>query len=105
MEQARGIVIHRDPEIDPTRNLDGLAAQIAALDCVVSSSNSTVHIAGAIGTRCHVLLPAGRGRMWYWPRAGETSPWYAGIRLLRQQQAGEWAPVVAGAVRRLGGNG
>lgn len=105
LAQAHGVVIHRDPEIDPTRNLDGLAAQIAALDCVVSSSNSTVHIAGAIGKRCHVLLPAGRGRMWYWPREGGTSPWYASIRLLRQQKPGEWAPVVAEVVRRLGADG
>src|SRR3546814_1900249 len=103
--QAHGSVVHRDPGIDPTRNLDGLAAQIAALDCVVSSSNSTVHIAGALGMPCYVLLPAGRGRMWYWPRAGETSPWYSSIRLLRQQQAGEWGAVVAGAVRRMGGDG
>lgn len=92
-----GIVIHQDPDIDATRDIDGLAAQIAALDGVVSTSNSTVHLTGALGRPCWVLLPAGRGRMWYWPREGERSPWYSSIRLVRQPQAGDWS----GAVRRL----
>jgi tetratricopeptide (TPR) repeat protein len=86
-----GIAIHQDTEIDAMRDLDGLAAQIAALDAVVSTSNSTVHIAGALGRPCDVLLSAGRGRMWYWPARGETSPWYETIRLVRQARAGDWS--------------
>ena len=105
LAERHGIAVHRDPEIDPTQNLDGLAAQIAALDAVVSSSNSTVHLAGALGRPCHVLLPAGRGRMWYWPREGETSPWYASIRLLRQQTAGDWSAVVTRAIESLRADG
>jgi len=105
LARRHGIVVHRDPDIDPTRDLDGLAAQIAALDCVVSSSNSTVHFAGALGVPCYVLLPAGRGRMWYWPRDGETTPWYGSIRLLRQQTAGDWAPAIAQAGERLKAHG
>ncbi|MEK9969478.1 MAG: tetratricopeptide repeat protein, partial [Ferrovibrio sp.] len=38
--RQRGITIHQDPQIDALRDLDGLAAQITALDTVVSSSNS-----------------------------------------------------------------
>ncbi len=85
-----GITVHRDPDIDATRNLDGLAAQIAAMDAVVSSSNSTVHFAGALGIPCHILLAQGRGRLWYWPRQGERSPWYDSIRLARQAAPGDW---------------
>src|SRR5690606_18811571 len=66
-----GITVHRDPDIDSMQDLDGLAAQIAALDGVVSSSNSTVHFAGALGKPCYVLLAQGRGRMWYWPRRSD----------------------------------
>lgn len=85
-----GVTVHRDPDIDATRDLDGLAAQIAALDMVVSSSNSTVHFAGALGIPCHILLAHGRGRMWYWPRQGESSSWYRSVRLLRQAAPGDW---------------
>lgn len=89
--RRHGIIIHQDAEIDAMRDLDGLAAQVAALDAVVSSSNSTVHFAGALGVPCDILLSAGRGRMWYWPPQGETTPWYDSIRLVRQAQAGDWA--------------
>ncbi|MFN4165190.1 MAG: tetratricopeptide repeat protein [Ferrovibrio sp.] len=96
--QRHGIEVHQDPEIDPTNDLDGLAAQIAALDGVASISNSTVHFAGALGKPCWVLLSAGRGRMWYWPREGERTPWYDSIRLLRQARPGDWS----GVLERLG---
>ncbi|MFN4274854.1 MAG: tetratricopeptide repeat protein [Ferrovibrio sp.] len=96
--QRHGIEVHQDSEIDPTNDLDGLAAQIAALDGVASISNSTVHFAGALGKPCWVLLPAGRGRMWYWPREGERTPWYDSIRLLRQSRPGDWS----GVLDRLG---
>lgn len=89
-----GIRVHRDPEIDATHDLEGLAAQVAALDCVVSISNSTVHMAGALGRPCHVLLPVGRGRMWYWPREGERTRWYETIRLVRQREPGDWTAVM-----------
>lgn len=92
-----GIVIHQDAEIDAMRDLDGLAAQIAALDAVVSSSNSTVHLAGALGVPCDILLSAGRGRMWYWPPEKERSPWYAAVRLVRQSRPGDWQ----GALQQL----
>lgn len=94
--QRHGIVIHQDAGIDAMRDLDGLAAQVAALDAVVSSSNSTVHIAGALGVPCDILLSAGRGRLWYWPAPNGffgdmRSPWYQSVRLVRQAQPGDWS--------------
>lgn len=89
--RRHGVAIHQDPDIDAIRDLDGLAAQIAALDGVVSTSNSTVHFAGALGKPCWVLLPFGRGRMWYWPREGERTPWYDSLHLIRQPRRGDWS--------------
>ncbi len=34
---------------DPVRDLDDFAAQVAALDLVISVDNSTIHLAGALG--------------------------------------------------------
>ena len=39
----------QDSEIDQLADLDGFAAQIAALDAVVSISNTTIDMAGMIG--------------------------------------------------------
>lgn len=98
--RKHGIVVHQDDTVDATKDLDGLAAQIAAVDDVVSTSNSTVHFAGALGRRCHVLLPYGRGRLWYWPRHGDRTPWYEAIRLVRQTTPGDWSSAIA-AVRNI----
>lgn len=96
-----GIVIHRDPAIDPTADLDALAAQMAALDLVISTSNSTVHLAGALGVPVWILVHRDRGLPWYWGYEGETTPWYPATRLLRCRQRGEWDPVIAAAAAQL----
>ncbi|MEK9969475.1 MAG: tetratricopeptide repeat protein [Ferrovibrio sp.] len=62
-----GAAIHHDGSIDSLSDLDGLAAQIAALDGMVSVSTTAVHLAGALGVPTRLLLPRGRGRLWYWP--------------------------------------
>lgn len=97
LRAAHGIEVQVEPTVDPTDDLDGLAAQVAALDLVVSTSNSTVHLAGAVGVPTLVLLHRDRGLPWYWAYEGEQVPWYPGTRLLRCPQRGDWAPVIAAA--------
>lgn len=96
-----GIRIHSEPTVDPTQDLDGLAAQIAALDLVISTSNSTVHLAGALGTPVWIMLHRDQGLPWYWAYEGETVPWYPNTRLIRCRRRGEWEPVIAEATERL----
>lgn len=88
-----GVSLHHDPEIDGMRDLDGFAAQVASLDAVVTVSNTAAHMAGALGRPCLLLLPAGRGRLWYWPAAGTATPWYDSLRILRQPAPGDWGGV------------
>ena len=76
---------YHDPEVDPLASCDEQAAQIAALDGIVSTSNSAVHLAGALGKPGWVLLPAARGTQWYWGSQGEATPWYPSLRLLRAE--------------------
>ncbi len=89
---------------DPRNDIDDLAAQIAALDHVVSISGVTAHLAGAVGTPGHVLLPP--APLWFWFAEGEDCPWYPSLTLCRRRQGEDWAPAVArtaAAVRsRLG---
>jgi tetratricopeptide (TPR) repeat protein len=80
-----GAVLHRDADVDPLGDLDQYAAQLAALDGVISVSNTTVHVAGALGVPAWVLVPHGRGALWYWFAAGDHSPWYPSLRLFRQR--------------------
>ncbi len=102
---ASGAPLFVDPAIDALRDMDGFAAQLAALDGIVSVSNSGVHLAGALGLPCHLLLAQGRGRLWYWPRPNEPdamrSRWYAALRLWHQRQPGDWDDTIAALARRL----
>lgn len=79
-----GVDILHDDSVDATADLDRYAAQAAALDLVISVSNSGLHIAAATGCTCWALLPSGVGRLWYWLLDREDSPWYPHLRLFRQ---------------------
>ena len=89
---------------DATRNIDHLAALIAALDLVVSVDNTNVHLAGALDCPVWVLLPA--SPEWRYGLSGETMPWYPSARLFRQGSDRRWGPVLerlAGAFDELRG--
>lgn len=84
--------VHHDPEIDPLADIDGQAAQIAALDLVVTVSTAAAHIAGGLGIPTLILIPEDWGQLWYWGYTGERTPWYPSVRLCRGdtgQRAGD----------------
>ena len=54
---ATGIEILQCKSVDNREDLDGLAALIEICDLVVSISNVTIHLAGALGKEAWVLLP------------------------------------------------
>ncbi len=89
-----GVDIASDPAVDPLTDLDGFAAQVAAMDLVISVSNTTVHFAGGLGTPVWTLVPHGHGAHWYWFRERDDSPWYPTMKLFRQAAQGQWAPVL-----------
>jgi ADP-heptose:LPS heptosyltransferase len=78
------------PNFNKRDDLESLAALITACDAVVSVSNVTAHLAGSLGIRGFVLLPAGKGLIWYWRQEGNPSPWYPTLSIIRQQLAGSW---------------
>lgn len=97
--EAQGLSLWRDPAVDPLGDLDAAAAQYAALDLVITISNTAAHLAGSLGCATWLLLPApGHGLLWYWGLERSDSPVYPGLRCFRQPGgAAGWAPVV-GAV-------
>jgi hypothetical protein len=86
-----GKAVMRDASCDARQDLDRLAALISALDLVVSVGNATAHLAGALGTPAHAIIPL--GAMWYWGTREEQSPWYPGSKLIRQAIPGSWEDV------------
>lgn len=90
--------LYVDADIDQQKSLDDFAAQVAAMDQVITVSNTTAHMAGALGIDTAVLLPKARGLMWHWFDSRADSPWYPSLRLLRQPIDGDWSQPLRDAV-------
>lgn len=96
-----GCDIFVDPDISPNGDLDPFAAQVAAMDVVVSVSNTTVHVAGALGKPVLVLVPTGPGAHWYWFQERHDSPWYPSARLYRAGRGEPWTNALRGVAEAL----
>ncbi len=83
-----------DGEVDALKSLDASAAQVGAMDLVLTVSNTTAHLAGAQNIPVWTLLPDGPGCFWYWFRDRMDSPWYPSMRIFRQPRPGAWDAVV-----------
>lgn len=70
----------------------GSAEAMRELDLVISTDTSTVHLAGALGVPCWVMLPFAPD--WRWGLNSEVTPWYPEMRLFRQRRAKDWSSVV-----------
>lgn len=85
-----GTTLIDDATIDYGGAVSAQADQIAALDLVITVSNTTAHISGALGQETWVLVPPiGPGSMWYWFTDRGDSPWYGSVELLRRKMNGD----------------
>ncbi len=97
-----GIQFSQAVSIDLTNDIDSLASLVDACDELVSVSNSTVHIAGALGKTVLLMLPYRSGKLWYWSEAkSEGSLWYPSIRTFHQDAQGDWTQALSKVVQEL----
>ena len=76
-----------------------IAAIIANLDLVIGIDALPIHIAGALGKPAWLALP--QVPDWRWMLERADSPWYPTLRLFRQDEPGQWAPVFADIAHAL----
>ncbi|WP_374372742.1 tetratricopeptide repeat protein [Dongia sp.] len=101
LKEELGVEVLWDPEIDPMMIMDPFAAQVAAMDLVISVDNSTIHFAGALGVPCWAMLPVNSD--WRWQLERSDTIWYSSLRLFRSlpENGGDWAPVIGAVADRL----
>ena len=90
--------IRSSQPIDQMLDLDGFAAQVAGVRGVLTISNTTAHLAGALGVPCVVILD--NGSITNWPDHGDTTPLYPSIRLIRRG-SDNWATTLRHGWRTL----
>jgi tetratricopeptide (TPR) repeat protein len=61
---------------------------LASLDLVITTCTSMVHLCGAIGKSCWVMLDY--SPHWLWGSEVENTNWYPSVRLFRQRTPGGW---------------
>ena len=92
-KEATGIDVLQCASVDNREDLDGLAALIEVCDLVVSTTNVTVHMAGALAKETWVLLPYVANFWWLLERT--DSVWYPSSTLYRQPALKDWDSVYA----------
>ena len=97
---ALSIDIHQDPDIDPLKDMDTFAAQVCAVDLVISIDNSTVVLAAALGKPVWTLLPL-YSTYFQWLNTGEKTIWYPTMTLIRQTPDFGWEDVCQKVARDL----
>ena len=91
--KTTGIQVIQCKSVDNREDLDGLAALIELCDMVVSTSNITIHLAGALAKETYVLLPYVANFWWLLDRA--DSIWYPTLTLYRQKSLEDWDSVLS----------
>ena len=90
-KEETGIEVVQCASVDNKEDLDGLAALIEACDLVLSTSNVTIHLAGALAKETWVLLPYVANFWWLTER--RDSIWYPSVTLYRQPTLDDWDSV------------
>jgi len=100
LEKKHGIKIDPLDALDKFHDLEDLLNHIKACDFVVTSSNVTAHLAGAIGKKTFLMVPHGVGKLWYW-HDDDYSCWYPSIMIYRQTQPNDWMSVIKKIVKDI----
>ena len=61
-------------------------------DLFITVDTALAHLAGSLGVKCWIMLPFAPD--WRWQLDKSDTPWYPSIKLFRQQERSNWAPVI-----------
>lgn len=90
VEKTIGKKVHTIDGLDIFNDIEGLVALIDNCDFVVTTSNITAHLTGAIGKKGMVLIPYSKGKIWYWHSGVGQSLWYPSLKLVSQTKINDW---------------
>jgi len=72
---------------------------VSSLDLVISVQTTLVHLCGAIGHPCWVMVP--HTAEWRYGATGRFMPWYSSVKLYRQTGGEDWKETVAEVASEL----
>jgi len=88
--------------LDLFNDLEGVLAAIEACDLIITTSNVTAHLAGALGKETWLLYLADNAPFFYWvPDAQGRSLWYPSVRIVTDRAWNRWEELFSALERRL----
>ena len=76
--------------IDLFSDVDSASSIIVSCDIIITTSNTTAHLSGALGKITYLLIPLSRGKLWYWTDIKGKSYWYPSIKIFKQTKQNSW---------------
>ena len=67
--------------INLSDDLESVAKLLCSLDLFISISNTTAHLAGALGVETWLISPPNHASFHYWNQINNETPWYKNIKL------------------------
>ncbi len=72
--------------LDLYNDFEGIASLLKSLDVFVTISNSTAHLAGALGVKTVLIKPENFAVFHYWNQKTDNTPWYNSVRLIDKKK-------------------
>ena len=79
----KGFEIYNLKNIDLFNDFESTISILKNLDLFVTVSNSTAHIAGALGIPTIVICPKKSSTYYYWDYDEGLTPWYKNVKILK----------------------
>lgn len=73
--------VHTIESVDMYDDLIALAALLKNLNLFISTSNTTAHLAGALGVETWLIKPKNHASFPYWNQISDRTPWYGSVKL------------------------
>lgn len=89
-----GVKIEKFEEIDNFNDILGLASIVNCCDLVLTISSTLPHLSGALGKKTFLMLPKGKGHLWYWSQNNKKSNWYKSVEIFQQSRNNHWENVI-----------
>ena len=68
-------------DIDLYNDFEKIAALLANLDLFITVSNTTAHLAGALGIPTWLIKPKNHAVFHYWNQPNDKTPWYPSVKI------------------------
>ena len=69
-------------DVDLLNDFLKIASLLKNLDLFITVSNSTAHLAGALGVKTLLIKPFNQATFFYWHQKTNKTPWYPSIDLI-----------------------